>query len=80
MHNLDDKICPLIGKTCLLEGMHFFQCTPRRVRDRHHQLQPVSAETKDTGLQLKQTNGVPELGPASDYKAQNGRRFPQPNR
>jgi hypothetical protein len=79
MHNLDDKICPLIGKVCLLKGCTFFNvrldgCEIGILNYNLYQLK------HHIQAQLEQAKGDQKSRPKSDYQALNGTRFPQPIR
>ena len=79
MHNLDDKICPLIGKVCLLKGCTFFNvrldgCELGILNYNLYQLK------HHIQAQLEQANGDQKSRPKSDFKALNGTRFPKPIR
>ena len=79
MHNLDGKICPLIGKVCLLKGCTFFnqRLDGCEVSIMNYNLYQLKEHIR---AQLNRNDGVPESRPASDYQALNGTRFPQPVR
>ena len=79
MHNLTDKTCPLVGKTCLLNGCTFFNarldgCEISILNYNLYQLK------EHIRAQLNSATGMPESKPADDYEKPMGSRFPRPVR
>ena len=77
MNNLSDKMCPLIGKECLLKGCAFFNsmldgCEIGIMTYNLYQLK------EHIRAQLRRANGVPDAKPAGDDKNLSGPRFPRP--
>ena len=79
MHNLNDKMCPLMGKVCLLNGCTMFneRLDGCEISIMNYNLYQLKEHIR---AQLNRNNGVSESRPASNYEVQNGPRFPQPNR
>ena len=79
MHNLTYKICPLMGKTCLLGGCTFFniRLDGCEIGIMNYNLYQVKEKIRAL---IDRINGVPAFGPASDYESPKGSRFPQPVR
>ena len=78
MHNLNDKMCPLMGKVCLLNGCTMFneRLDGCEISIMNYNLYQVKEKIRAL---IDRINGVPAFGPASEYETQNGPRFPQPN-
>jgi len=76
MHNLTEKTCPLIGKTCLLNGCTLFneRLDGCEISIMNYNLYQMKEHIR---AQLNQAGGVPESRPASDYPAQNSRAYPR---
>ena len=77
MHNLNDKICPLMGKACLLKDCTFFNsildgCEISIMNYNLYQLK------EHIRAQLNRVKGVPESRPASDFEKPSSSRFPRP--
>ena len=79
MHNLNDKMCPLMGKVCLLKGCTFFntRLDGCEISIMNYNLYQLKEHIR---AQLNRNNGIPESRPANDYQALNSNRFPQPTR
>jgi len=79
MHNLDNKLCPLLNKNCLLKGCAFFntRLDGCEVSIMNYNLYQLKEHIR---AQLNRNNGTPEGRPASDYESQGGPRYPRPVR
>jgi hypothetical protein len=79
MHNLNDKICPLINTPCLIKGCTFFNemLDGCEISIMNYNLYQLKEHIK---AQLNKNNGVPESRPVSDNKPPTGSRFPRPVR
>ena len=67
MHHLKNKICPMIGETCLVEGCAMFseQLDDCKINIINHNLYEATAKIQALSDKI---NGVPESGPDSDYE------------
>ena len=77
MHNLNGKICPLIGKVCVLKGCAFFNvrldgCEISILNYNLYQLKQHIHE------QLNHLNGVPETREVGNFSMTEQPRFAQP--
>ena len=67
MHHLKNKICPLFGKTCLVEGCAMFseQLDDCKINMINYNLYASTAKIQALIDNIK---GVPESGTDSDYE------------
>ena len=77
MHNLTDKMCPLMGQTCLLNGCTLFneRLDGCEISILNYNLYQVKERIRSL---LNRADGVPEIRPASDLEKPTGNRFPRP--
>ena len=79
MHNLTDKMCPLMGKTCLLKGCTMFneRLDGCEISILNYNLYQVKEHIR---AWLNQVGGGTDFGPTGDTVTPNGSRFPRPMR
>ena len=79
MHNLTDKMCPLMGNTCLLKGCTFFneRLDGCEISILNYNLYQVKEHIR---AWLNQAAGEIHPAPASKVGSANAARFPRPIR
>jgi hypothetical protein len=79
MHNLDNKLCPLINKTCLLNGCTFFnvRLDGCEISIMNYNLYQLKEHIR---AQINRANGVPDVKSFNGFESENGPRFPGPTR
>jgi len=79
MHNLNEKTCPLMGKTCLLN-----RCTMFNEILENCEISILSYNMYQLKGHIQALNrkfdGVPDSVPASELEKPAGNRFPRPMR
>ena len=79
MHNLTDKMCPMMGKTCLLNGSTFFneRLGGCEISILNYNLYQVKEHIR---AWINQPVGGTDSAPASNAAGPNAARFPRPIR
>jgi hypothetical protein len=79
MRNLTEKTCPLIGKTCLLNGCSLFneRLDGCEISIMNYNLYQLKEHIRAL---LNKMSGLPVSGPAVEYEKPAGPRFSRPSR
>ncbi len=79
MHNLTEKTCPLIGKTCLLNGCSLFseRLDGCEISIMNYNLYQMKEHIRAL---LNKMSGLPVSAPATEYEKPAGPRFSRPTR
>jgi hypothetical protein len=79
MHNLNDKICPLLGKTCLVNGCTFFseRLEGCEITIMNYNLYQLKEHIR---AQLAQAREAGQAIPATPFKSPGGGVYPRPIR
>ena len=79
MHNLTDKMCPLMGKTCILNGCTMFneKLDGCEITILNYNLYQVKEHIR---AWLNDANGVPVSRSSTNYEKPAWSRFPRANR